>query len=283
MMMRTSVAFVLLLFAMSLEAQAPTSFREGVLAFEKKEWKNAEKFMRETIAVNPKESSGTVSIAGSWFETYVPHYFLARALARQGKCAEALKEFEDSERQGVTPTIPDFARHLQTRGGCKPQAKPAKPKEIVFETTVPFAEEGATPVTTSTPPAKPRETVKPREIAKPRATAPPPHEVVPTRDPARDSAMRSRLAVAVTAYLHGRYDETTQLLTETKFDDRVAAAEAALFRAAARFALYRIGGEKDAALRAQIDADVRQYRSLAPNARPDPRVFPPSFIALTQP
>jgi tetratricopeptide (TPR) repeat protein len=283
MMMRTSVAVVLLLFAMSLSAQAPKSFAEGVLAFEKKEWKKAEKLMRETIAVNPKESSGTVSIAGSWFETYVPHYFLARALARQGKCAEALKEFEESERQGVTPTIPDFARHLQTRGGCKPQAKPTKPREIVFETTVPFAEEGTKPATTSTPPAKPRETVTPRETVKPRETAaPPPREIVPTRDLARESAIRSRLAVAITAYLHGRYDETARLLTETKFDDRAAAAEAALFRAAARFALYRIAGEKDAALRAQIDADVRQYRSMAPNARPDPRVFPPSFIALTR-
>ena len=275
--MRTTIAALALLMAMTLDAQAPTSFREGVLAFEKKEWKNAEKFMRETIAVNPKESEGTVSIAGSWFETYVPHYFLARALAKQGKCAEALKEFEETERQGVTPAIPDFARHLQTRGGCKPQAKPAKPKEIVFETTVPFAEEGTTPVTTSSAqPAKPRETVKPRE------TAPPPREVAPTRDPARDSAIRARLAVAVTAYLHGRYDETARLLTETKFDDRAAVAEAALFRAAARYALYRIGGEKDAGLRTQLDADLKQYRTLAPNARPDARIFPPSFIALTQ-
>jgi hypothetical protein len=90
------------------------------------------------------------------------------------------------------------------------------------------------------------------------------------------------LAVAVTAYLHGRYDETARLLTETQFDDRAAAAEAALFRAAARYALYRIGGEKDAGLRAQLDAEVRQYRTLSPNAHPDPRMFPPSFITLTQ-
>jgi len=289
-MMRTSIAFVLLFFVSSLDAQAPTSFREGVLAFEKKEWKNAEKFMRETIAANPKESEGTVSIAGSWFETYVPHYFLARALARQGKCDEALQEFAESERQGVTPTIPDFARHLETRGGCKPQAKPAKPKEIVFETSVPFAEEGSTPATTSAAPVKPRDTVKPTVKPAGATTKPirdalpttPPRDVAPTRDSARESATRARLAVAVTAYLHGRYDDTAQLLTETKFEDRGAAGEAALFRAAARYALYRIGGEKDAALRAQIDADVRQYRSLTPNAHPDPRLFPPSFIALTQ-
>ena len=278
-MMRTSLAVVILLAAMTLEAQAPTSFREGVLAFEKKEWKNAEKLMRETIAANPKESSGTVSIAGSWFETYVPHYFLARALAKQGKCDEALKEFAESERQGVTPAIPDFARHLQTRGGCKPQPKSSKPKEAVFETSVPFGEEGTTPTTTSAAPVKPRDTVKPPPS---REATTPPRDIAPTRDLSRESATRSRLAVAVTAYLHGRYDDTARLLTETKFDDRAAAAEAALFRAAARHALYRIGGEKDAGLRAQIDADVRQYRNLAPNARPDPRLFPPGFIALTR-
>jgi hypothetical protein len=270
-MMRISAAFAALLFTVSLNAQAPPSFREGVLAFEKKEWKSAEKFMRETIAANPRESEGTVSIAGSWFETYVPHYFLARALAKQGKCIDALKEFEETERQGVTPTIPDFARHLQTRGGCKPQAKPAKPKETVFETSVPFAEEGTTPVLSAPKPATPRPDPKP-------AAAPP--KIVPNPDLPRESATRARLAVAVTAYLHGRYEETARLLSETKFDDRVAAAEAVLFRAAARYALYRIGGEKDAGLRAQVTADLRQYRTLAPNARPDARIFPPSFIAL---
>jgi hypothetical protein len=277
-MMRISAAFVAILFGVSLRAQAPTSFSKGVMAFEKKEWKDAEKFMRETIAGNPNESAGTVSVAGSWFETYVPHYFLARALAKQGKCAEALKEFEETERQGVSPTIPDFVPHLQTRGGCKPQAKPAKPKEIVFETTVPFGEEGTTPVTTSSAPVIPRP-VTPRNDTKP---APPVTKVVPTRDPARESATRARLAVAVTAYLHGRYDEAARLLTETKFDDRAAVAEAALFRAAARYALYRIGGEKDAGLRAQLDADLKQYRTLTPSARPDARMFPPSFVALTQ-
>src|SRR5215203_3162085 len=139
--MRKALFLLLLSLATTIHAQAPATFRDGVLAFEKKEWKNAERLMRETIAVNPKETSGTVSIAGSWFETYVPHYFLARALARQGKCGEALEEFAETERQGVTPAIPDFARHLQTRGGCKPQPKAAKPKEIMLEATVPFGEE----------------------------------------------------------------------------------------------------------------------------------------------
>lgn len=250
----------LLAFTVTIHAQAPSTFREGVIAFEKKEWKEAERLMRATLAVNPNETEGTVSIAGSWFETYVPHYFLARALARQGKCEEALKEFAESERQGVTPTIPDFARHLQTRGGCKPQAKPAKPKEVVFETTVPFGEEG----TTVTPAPKP---------------APTPAPVAPAID---HTATRLTLRAAINSYLHGRYEEAARVLTQAKFDDPAARGEAALLRAAARHAMYRSGGEKDPALRAQIDADLRVYRSLRPNAKPDPRLFPPSFIALVR-
>ena len=247
-----------------MHAQAPSTFREGVLAFEKKEWKEAERLMRATIAVNPNETAGTVSIAGSWFETYVPHYFLARALARQGKCDEALKEFAETERQGVTPTIPDFARHLNTRGGCKPQAKPAKPKEVVLETTVPFGEEEIAPAPVRSVPA-----------AVP-APAPAP---VPAAD---HTATRLRLRAAINSYLHGRYEEAARVLSSAKFDDRAAAGEAALLRAASRHALYRSGGEKDTALRAQIDADLRAYRELRPNARPDPRLFPPTFIALVQ-
>jgi hypothetical protein len=264
MTMRRLALFVLF-FTFAIEAQAPPSFREGVLAFEKKEWANAEKLMRATIAVNPNETEGTVSIAGSWFETYVPHYFLARALAKQGKCDEALREFAESERQGVTPTIPDFARHLQTRGGCKPQTKAAKPKEIVFETTVPFGESSVAPV-----PA-PAQAPSPAPVKKSEPSVP------------RDfSATRSRLAAAVTAYLHGRYEETARLLSETKFEDRAAAAEAALFRAAAHHAKWRMGGEKDAALRARVEEDLRRFRELRPGGKPDARVFPPSFVALLE-
>ena len=56
---------LVLLFAASAFAQAPSTFKEGVLAFEKQEWAKAEQLMRETVARNPNESEGTVSIAGA--------------------------------------------------------------------------------------------------------------------------------------------------------------------------------------------------------------------------
>jgi tetratricopeptide (TPR) repeat protein len=265
----------LCLFASLAGAQAPPSFREGVIAFEREEWAKAETALRAAVAANPNESEGTVQLAGSWFETYVPHYFLARTLAKQGKCAEALNEFAASERQGVTPSIPDFARHLKTRDGCGGQAKTTKPPRTVGEVTVPFGEEAPPRA-----PAPKTDVVKPsvKPVTKPAVATPPTR---PSVDP-RTVAEKARLAAALTEYLQGHYEEAARLLDPAQFHDRAAVAEAALFRAASHHALYRIGGGKDEALRRGVEADVQMYRALRGNARPDPRMFPPSFIAMTR-
>jgi len=264
--MRVAIAWLLLAFAaLAAEGQAPPSFREGVLAFEKKEWAAAETAMRAAIAGNPKESEGTVSIAGSWYETYVPHYFLARSLARQGKCQEALAEFAESERQGVTPAIPDFARHLTTRDGCKPGAKPEKPPREIGVAEIPFGEE---------PPK--REPPKPEVVPPKPEVVPPP--AMPRERISRET--RDRLSAAVSSYLSGRYEDAARMLAGSPFADRAAAAEAALFRAAAHDALYRIGGMTDRSLLREIELDLQTYRRLRPNGRPDPRVFPPHFVAM---
>jgi hypothetical protein len=253
--MKTTALALFVLAAIAIEAQAPPSFREGVLAFEKKDWATAERLMRETVAGNPNEVNGTVSIAGSWFETYVPHYFLARALAKQGRCAEALAEFAESERQGVTPAIPDFAAHLKSRDGCGSQPKKeTKPKKVDV-VVVPFEPEPAlVPVPKTTTQAVPIESHK----------------------------TEKQLVAGIAAYLRGDYEKTTALLAASKFTDRAAAAEAALFRAAARDALYRIGGSKSDALRRDMERDLKTYRELNPNGHPDPRMFPPRFVAMVR-
>lgn len=257
--MRITALALFVLAAIAIEAQAPSSFREGVLAFEKKDWAIAERLMRETIAGNPNEVNGTVSIAGSWFETYVPHYFLARALAKQGKCSEALAEFAESERQGVTPSIPDFAAHLKTRDGCGSQSKKeTKPKKVDV-VVVPFETE---PVPAPVPVPVPKTATQ--------------------AVPIESHKTEKQLVAGIAAYLRGDYEQTTTLLAASKFTDRAAAAEAALFRAAARDALYRIGGSKNDALRRDVERDLKTYRELNPKGRPDPRVFPPRFVAMAR-
>ena len=283
--MTRRLALVLLL-AMSAHAQAPSTFKDGVLAFEKGEWAKAEKLMRETIAVNPRESEGTVSIAGSWFETYVPHYFLARALAKQGKCGDALQAFAETERQGVTPAIPDFARHLRTRGGCKPAAKEEKPKKVIGEVEVPFEDVPPSGAPASQPAATPPYRRQDYARAPGRLDAGVAAGWMPAlREPAipaPDLEARVRLTTGIRAYLEGQYDVAVRVLDGKPFAGREAAAEAALFRAAARDALYRIGGEKDGELRAAVESDLRVYRELRPKRKPDPRIFPPRFIAMAE-
>jgi len=329
-MRRALAGLTLLVLAAAAEAQAPPSFREGVIAFEKKEWKNAEKAMRDAIAGNPKEVDGTVQISGQWFETYVPHYFLARSLAKLGRCQEALAEFAESERQGVTPAIGDFARHLESRDGCRPGGKGAKAPRVTSEVTVPFGEERIPPATTQTvpPPPETRANDAPRALlgsaiaggtqllqssqresgdrvaaargvlenamraAKSLSSNASPADVelrarsveqaVANLQVVRRIETRTRLTMAVDAYLRGNYAETARLLGDGEFGDRAAAAEAALFRAAARHALYRIGGQRDDALRQQVAMDLQHYRALRPGGHPDPRVFPPAFIAMTR-
>jgi hypothetical protein len=152
--------------------------------------------------------------------------------------------------------------------------------------TVPFAEEetttrapevvkpAANPV--SQPPVK--KVVKP-PIVPPVTPALPPSQ--PTID-VRARAERGVLSAAVTEYLGGRYIGASRLLAFTHFSDRAFAAEAALLRAASKHALYRIGGEKDETLKRELERDLERYRALRGSTPPDPRVFPPSFIALTR-
>jgi hypothetical protein len=101
------------------------------------------------------------------------------------------------------------------------------------------------------------------------------------REPAPDLETRARLTTGIRAYLEGQYEVAVRVLDGQPFPG-AAAAEAALFRAAARDALYRIGGEQDAALRAAVENDLRVYRDARPARKPDPRIFPPRFIAMAE-
>ncbi|HEX9607632.1 MAG TPA: hypothetical protein VF962_10405 [Gemmatimonadaceae bacterium] len=95
-------------------------------------------------------------------------------------------------------------------------------------------------------------------------------------------AIDPQLADAVRAYLRGDYQRVNSVLASL---DKVAAngrGQAALFRAAARYSLYLIGGERDDGLKQSAVADVREYKRRDPSRSPDPRVFAPSFRQLCE-
>lgn len=88
------------------------------------------------------------------------------------------------------------------------------------------------------------------------------------------------LARASRAYLVADFAAAVSLLDPVPSGDRRTQAVALLLRGAARFALYREGGEKDAALKAQGAADVRACYRLEPNLPADTGVFSPAIATL---
>ena len=95
------------------------------------------------------------------------------------------------------------------------------------------------------------------------------------------AASRDTVARALDAFLGGGYARTVELL-----DDLPPPAEPALrawqlaLRAAARHAIYRLGGERDPVLLADAIADVREGRRADPAFRPNADLFSPRFLEL---
>lgn|GEM_PF-4899007 len=87
------------------------------------------------------------------------------------------------------------------------------------------------------------------------------------------------LREGASAYFAGDYASAAQILAAAPdFPDRRAAAEAKLFRSAARYALYVIGGAKDSNLERSALQDASDCRRLDPQVSPSPRVFSPRFV-----
>ncbi len=88
------------------------------------------------------------------------------------------------------------------------------------------------------------------------------------------------LTRAAEAFFRGDYERVVKLLEGARFAEARAAAHAALFRAAARFALFVTGGEGDAALLGLARADVAACRAADPALAPLPSAFSPRFVEL---
>jgi hypothetical protein len=88
------------------------------------------------------------------------------------------------------------------------------------------------------------------------------------------------LVNAVRAYFEGRYEDVVQTLGDVADEADPAALQAHLFRAAARHALYVLGGGQDESLRRAVTADVEQVRRIDPAFHPDAAAFSPRFRQL---
>ena len=93
--------------------------------------------------------------------------------------------------------------------------------------------------------------------------------------------VRGRLQPLAAAYFSGDFARAAQWADEQALAAVPQAhAQALLLRAAARFELYVIGGERDLAQFDQIGADIRTARRLYADINPSEKAFSPRFRAL---
>jgi hypothetical protein len=277
---RAAALLGLLLAAPPARADYRETYRKAVEAVDRKRWPEVARLMREAIAENPREGE-RVKLYGLRFEAYVPHFYLGLALLNTGDCDGAVKAFDASEAAGAIRGTPRYAELLDGRKACagrmarvaSPPAATPKPPPAppAIQAPAPSAE----PVKTAEalPPSPPA-----REEAPPRtapSAAPPP---APSPSPAdRLTAPPADLMKAARAYFDGRYEESLALLSRLAGLRGRAAAQSHLFRAAARFALYRVGRQADASLRSQAAQDVVACRRADASLAPDPQAFSPAF------
>lgn len=86
------------------------------------------------------------------------------------------------------------------------------------------------------------------------------------------------LLAAAQFYFSGRYDAAAEALAGQRFAGAPENLQAELFRAAALYALYLTGGERDATLLDRAREHVRGCRRLDPRFVPDATSFSPRFV-----
>jgi tetratricopeptide (TPR) repeat protein len=116
-----------------------------------------------------------------------------------------------------------------------------------------------------------RESLRAEQVST-RATPTPPPVAPGERKTPED------LLAGAQAYFDGRYQDSVRLLERVTGGKGRAAAQAWLLRAAARFALFKRGGEKDADLRRLAAEDVVECRRADPSLSPDAAAFSPPFV-----
>jgi hypothetical protein len=99
----------------------------------------------------------------------------------------------------------------------------------------------------------------------------------PVSPAGRESAPPTELVTAAFLFFSGQYQAAVNVLDAQPRPAGRAGAQGLLLRAAARHALYVMGGEKNTALLEAAQADVASCRQMDPRFAPHPRFFSPRF------
>lgn len=146
-----------------------------------------------------------------------------------------------------------------------PVSNPITPPTETTATRTPPPAPTPSPKTSSS--SRPTTSIpKAKESPGPKAKEPP-----GPKDPPAD------LYAAATAYLSGDYKTTISLLDHPSYEDDRTMAHALLLRSAAEYALYFLGGEKDASLIRSAGHDAAECKTRDSALTPSDRIFSPRY------
>ncbi len=113
-------ATALVAHATVARADSRAAFREGVRAYEEGRWADAAVLLRTAVAEDPRDSKERVTIAGLRRIPYVPNVVLALALAKTGRCEEAVPYMEAAVAHDIAGAdAPVFYRQMvMVRAEC---------------------------------------------------------------------------------------------------------------------------------------------------------------------
>jgi tetratricopeptide (TPR) repeat protein len=110
----------LVVAAPGLASAQDQAFKNGMVAYDRKEWETVVKLMRAAVQADQQESPRKVEYGGfigirQKNTEYLPYYYLGEALYRMQPpdCVGAVDAWAASEKQGVVQKRPDLARSIQ--------------------------------------------------------------------------------------------------------------------------------------------------------------------------
>jgi hypothetical protein len=69
-------------------------------AYNRRDWETVVRALNTAIAWKP-DHKGSVGVNGPLPEAYIPHFYMAWALANHGDCEAAKQEYDEAVRQGA--------------------------------------------------------------------------------------------------------------------------------------------------------------------------------------
>ena len=275
--LRKLLALGALFVALPASADYRDSYSRGLEAAKDGNWADVRRYMSDALAEHA-EPAVRIRLYGQRWESYVPQYYLGLAAFKQGDCKTALERWRNGAESAVFPGVDEKLRTAK-------QADTASCDQRLAQTKTDNGKPD-----TGKPDVVKVEPVKP-DVTKPDVVKTDPIKTDPIKvktDPVvKTDPIKTRpdvlpvgqrvpqpLIDAVKAWLAGRYDEVSRINPDAYAEPR-ARVQALVLRAAARYTLAELDGNRDA-LEA-VRTDLRALRQIDARFQPDATLFSPRF------